>query len=188
MVNAFLLRLALRRRESQPQGDRQPMTTRAMMAAAAIGGLLAALAVTPSADALPLAKSQQASPPRARDPGSAWWRAWRRRRGFGGRAGGISRGFGGRRAGNFPRNARTRAGKLQSRPGRPPRPLQRPARRKPPPPSRSALPRLWLCGSLRRLRRLLLWRLRRRLPLAASPGAATGSAYWWDRYYACIED
>ena len=34
-----------------------------MMAAAAIGGLLTALAVTPSADALPLTKSQQAPAP-----------------------------------------------------------------------------------------------------------------------------
>ncbi|MDP1907421.1 MAG: hypothetical protein Q8K85_03905 [Hyphomicrobium sp.] len=173
------------------------MTTRAMMAVAAFGGLLTALAVTPSADALPLSKSQQASPqglvtqvaPGGRGRGGG---------GFSGRSGGISRGFRGPGSGisrgfRGPGSGISRGfrgpgrGSFNSGP-RGPR-----AHHHGPRGGRHHYrgPRFRGYGFATPFVGYgayyyggygddCSWLRRRAL--------ATGSAYWWDRYYACIED
>ncbi|MEO8421196.1 MAG: hypothetical protein ABI457_08380 [Hyphomicrobium sp.] len=162
------------------------MTTRAMMAAAAIGGLLTALAVTPSADALPLAKSQQASTQGlvtqvarggGRGGGGFGGRAGGISRGFGGPGRGISRGFRGPGPGSFNRG---RGGPRAHYNG--PRGGHNHHHRGPrfrgygyaaPFVGYGAYYYGGYGDDCRWLRRR---------------AQATGSAYWWDRYYACIED
>jgi hypothetical protein len=152
-----------------------------MMAAAAIGGLLTALAVIPSADALPLAKSQQASPqgvvtqvarggPGGRGPGG----------GFSGRTGGFSRGMRGPGPGSFSRGPRGPSALYRG-----PRGGGQNHHHHHHPRFRGFYYAVPFVGygayyygggygdDCRWLRRRAL---------------ATGSAYWWDRYYACIED
>jgi hypothetical protein len=158
-----------------------------MMAAAAIGGLLTALAVTPSADALPLAKSQQAAPQGlvtqvARGGGRGGGG-----RGFGGRSGGISRGYSGAGRG-ISRGMRGPGRGSVHRGGRGPRAHYKGGGGKHHHHNRRrfrgygyAAPFVgygaYYYGGYGDDCR---WLRRRAL--------TTGSAYWWDRYYACIDD
>lgn len=155
------------------------MTTRAMMAVAAIGGLLTALAVTPSADALPLTKSQQASPQGLVTQVAPGWRGGGGGGGgFGGRSGGISRGFRGPGPGSFNRGPRGPSAQYHGPPGggHNHHHHHHPRFR-----GFYAAPFVgygaYYYGGYGDDCR---WLRRRAL--------ATGSAYWWDRYYACIED